>query len=283
MNSYLAYENSNKERILLDRSFPFFMTEYEGIHEKVSELSSIASAFSVGEYYIGRNVPKRNIIINGYIKKNFYENRQILYRIFNNNDEGTLFYYEDDKTVKIKCRTEKVTFTEVPPIMYFTISLMCYNPFFEDEVESKATLSQYSGGIEFPFEIENDEIEFEIKQDEVSVEIYNPTNIQSGLRIIFNFKGDVSKPSIKNIDTQEILTIDKDFKYGDKVEITTHINNKNIILTSEGKEKNINNYILFGTKFLQLNPGINTFTILANSGFEYLDSEIYYSIYYEAV
>lgn len=283
MNSFLSYENSNGESIILDKSFPFFLTEYEGIHEKVSELSGIASAFSVGEFYIGRNVPKRNIVINGYIKKDFYENRQKLYRIFNDNDEGTLYYHEDDKIVKIKCRTEKVNFTEVPPIMYFTISLMCFNPFFEDEVESKSTISQYTGGIEFPFEIVNDEIEFETKNEEASVEIYNPTNIQSGLRIIFNFRGEVSKPTIKNIDTQEALTIDMDFQYGDKVEITTHINNKNIILTKNGKETNINNYLLFGTKFLQLNAGMNTFTIFAESGADHMDSELYYSIYYEAV
>ena len=283
MNSYLVYENSSGERVLLDKTFPFFLTQYEGIHEKVSELSGIASAFSVGEYYIGRNVPKRNIVINGYIKKDFYENRQKLYRVFNDNDEGTLYYYEGDKTAKIHCRTEKVTFDEVPPVLYFTISLMCFNPFFEDEVESVATLSQYDGGIEFPFEIINDEIEFETKQEEVSVEIYNPTNIPSGLRIIFNFKGDVSKPSIKNIDTQEVLTIDRDFKYGDRVEITTHINNKNIVMIRNGQSTNINNYLLFGTKFIQLNSGINTFTIFAESGGDHLDSEIYYSIYYEAV
>ena len=70
---------------------------------------------------------------------------------------------------------------------------------------------------------------------------------------------------------------------GDVITITTYINDKNIILKRNGIETNINNTLLFGTKYLQLKPGINNLKVSASEGANKLTAEVYYSIYYEAV
>lgn len=222
-------------------------------------------------------------MIYGYFKNNFIERRQFLYNAFPDNDEGTLFYYEDDFSSKIKCRVEKVEITKTGPIRYFTISLIAFEPFFTDIEETIIPLASWEGGIEFPLEIPEEGIEFETKNNNMVAEINNPTKIENGLTIIFTCSGSVKKPSIKNIVNQEVLTLDYDLVIGDVVTITTGINNKNIILNRDGVETNINNYLLFGTKFLQLKPGQNNFKILAEEGIENLTTEIRYSLSYEAV
>lgn len=283
MNEYIICENSFGNKIKLSSSFPYFLEEYEGIHEKCSEISSIKSAFSVGEIYVGRSVPKRNIVLYGYFKNKFYERTQYLSNVFDDKNEGTLYYYEEDRSFKIKYRVEKLSIEKSGPIRYFTISLICLNPYFEDVDENKVILSEYESGIEFPFEIINDEIELERKVQTSIVEIENPTNINSGLKIIYRASGQVKKPIFKNISTQESLIIDYDLENGDEVTITTYINNKNIILKRNGVETNINNYLLFGTKYLELLPGINNYMISAEEGLENLSVEVYYSIYYEVI
>ena len=70
---------------------------------------------------------------------------------------------------------------------------------------------------------------------------------------------------------------------GDEVIITTSPNNKNVILKRNSVEINLNNYILFGTKYIQLKPGQNYFKILAADGSENLVTEIHYNLYYEAI
>lgn len=280
---YIVCENSIGNKIKFSDSFPYFLEDYEGIHSKVSSLASMKSAFSIGETYVGRSVQKRNIILYGYIKDNFYERTQNLMNIFPDNEEGTLYYYEEDHSAKIKYRVENLSIDKKGAIRYFTISLICFNPYFEDIQENKAVFSEYIGGIEFPLEIIDDEIEFEKKVNNSIIEIENPSRIDSGLKIILNINGNVKKPTIKNIMNQENLTIDYEFKSGDEITITTFINNKNIILKRDGIETNINNYLLYGTKFLQLKSGINNFLIPAEEGIENILSEIYYSIYYEAI
>lgn len=279
----LIYENSYGNKIEFTYKFPYFLEHYEGIHEKSSELFGVSSAFSIGELYVGRSVNKRNIMIYGYFKDNFVERRQFLYNQFPDDDQGILYFYEDNFSAKIKCRVEKLTITESGSIRYFTISLIAHNPYFEDIAESNINLASWEGGIEFPLEIPDNGLEFETKNNIMIAEINNPTKVESGLTITFEFNGSVSKPSIKNIVTQELLTIDYDFIIGDKVLITTGINDKNIILTRNGSEININNYLLFGTKFLQLKPGQNNFKILAEEGMENIIARIRYSLFYEAI
>lgn len=241
------------------------------------------SAFSIGEFYVGSSVNKRNINIFGFIKDNFYERTQYLYKMFPNSDEGTLLYYEDEHSAKINYIVEKVIVEKKGPIRHFSISLTCFNPYFSDVDESRVSLSEWIGGIEFPLEFINDEIEFEKRAEKAIVDVINPSNIDSGLRIIFIANGKVLKPSLKNIANQEIITIDLEMNTGDIIEVTTFMNDKNILLKRNGEVKNINNYLLYGTKFLQLKSGINNFKLLAEKGLENLTTEIYYSINYEAI
>lgn len=280
---HLVYENSLNNKIAIKESFPYFLEGLDGIHEKSSELYGVSSAFGIGEFYVGENVVKRNINITGYFKDHFRERTLFLNNIFRNNDEGTLFYYDDDFSAKIKCRVEKVEIEKSGAIRHFFVSLICFNPYFEETEEHIISLASWEGGIEFPLEILEDGLEFGTKNHNVAVIIENSTSIDTGLKFILTATGTVKKPSIKNIVNQEILTLDYELKIGDEVIITTGLNNKNIILKRNNEEININNYLLFGTKFLQLKPGINNIKILAEEGIEYLSTSISYSLLYEAV
>lgn len=279
----LKCTNSFGNSINFSQTFPYFLEKTEGLHEKSSELSSAKDIDGVGEYYLGRSVNKRNIIIYGYFKDKFTVRKQYLYNVFPDDDEGTLYYYEGDFSAKINYRVEKVSITEVGPIRYFMISLICHNPYFTDLEETKISLSSWIGGIEFPLEIPEDGLEFEIRNSIDIAKIENTTKKDAGLTIIFTATGTVKKPTIKNIINQESLTIDYEMKAGDIIKVTTHINNNNIILISDGIEKNINNYLSFGTRFLRLKPGINNLKIIVEEGQDNLLTELSYSFCYEAV
>ena len=279
----LIFENSFGEKITMTDKFPFFLEEYDGIHEKTSELYGVSSAFGVGELYIGRSINKRNITITGIFKDKFIERRQFLYNVFPDDTEGTLYYYEKGFSAKIKCRVEKLDIIEGNAIKRFVVSLVAFNPFFEEIEEHILSLTAWEKKLSFPLIIPKNGLKVGIKAENTIASINNPTKIEAGLKIVFKAGGIVINPTLKNISNNEELSLDFEMKADDKIIITTAINDKNVLLERDGEITNINNYLKIGTKYLQIKPGQNYFKVSAKEGTKNLIVEISYSLSYEAI
>lgn len=278
-------QNSRGNQVTFSYAFPYFLDSIEGATEVDGKVNTITSAYGVGSKYVSSNISERNIVITGSVKRdNITEKRQNLYKIFHKKDKGTLFYYEEDKAYKIDYYVETIEFAKSKVVDKFVISLICPSPYFTDLEESQVQMSNWIPSFEFPLEIPADTgIEFGYKNTNSLVTIENDTNIEIGMRIVFTASDDVENPKLINITTQEELEIEKTMSAGDVITVTTYLNNKNIILSSNGEEININNYLKFGTKFLQIHTGSNTFKATAKSGENSLVTEIYYLTNYEAV
>lgn len=278
-------QNSRGNQVTFSYEFPYFLETIEGVTEVDGKVNTITSAYGVGSKYVSSSISERNIVITGSVKRdNITEKRQNLYKIFPKKDKGTLFYYEEDKAYKIEYYVESIEFAKSKVVDKFVISLICPSPYFTDLEESQVLMSNWIPSFEFPLEIpEETGIEFGYKNVNSLVTIENDTNIEIGMKIVFTASDDVENPKLVNITTQEELEIEKSMTAGDVITVTTFINNKNIILTSNGEDININNYLKFGTKFLQIHTGSNTFKATAKTGENSLVTEIYYLINYEAV
>lgn len=278
-------QNSRGNQVTFSYEFPYFLETIEGVTEVDGKVNTITSAYGVGSKYVSSSISERNIVITGSVKRdNITEKRQNLYKIFPKKDKGTLFYYEEDKEYKIEYYVESIEFAKSKVVDKFVISLICPSPYFTDLEESQVQMSNWIPSFEFPLEIpEETGIEFGYKNVNSLVTIENDTNIEIGMKIVFTASDDVENPKLVNITTQEELEIEKSMTAGDVITVTTFINNKNIILTSNGEDININNYLKFGTKFLQIHTGSNTFKATAKTGENALVTEIYYLINYEAV
>ena len=283
-NKKIVCVDQFNNRITFSYDFPFFIKQLDGFHKVTGTVSSSKNAFSIGEKYNGTSVPKRNIVISGMIKDNFVKNREFLYKIFSLKKEGTLYYYEDDISRKINYQVEDIDVDDAGVPRNFSISLLCMNPYFTDTEETIITMSNWIAAFEFPFAISKEEgFEFGYKNMSTLSNVENDTNISIGMNIKFTIADTVKNPTLINMNTQEKMIIENEFIAGDTISITTYINNKNIILTRNGESKNINNFLKFGTKFLEIHPGSNTFRATADVGAENLTTEIKYLTNYEAV
>ena len=244
-------QNSRGNQVTFSYEFPYFLETIEGVTEVDGKVNTITSAYGVGSKYVSSSISERNIVITGSVKRdNITEKRQNLYKIFPKKDKGTLFYYEEDKEYKIEYYVESIEFAKSKVVDKFVISLICPSPYFTDLEESQVQMSNWIPSFEFPLEIpEETGIEFGYKNVNSLVTIENDTNIEIGMKIVFTASDDVENPKLVNITTQEELEIEKSMTAGDVITVTTFINNKNIILTSNGEDININNYLKFGTKF----------------------------------
>ena len=279
-------ENSYGYKLEFGYSFPFFLDSYSGIHNYDGNVSTLKSAFGIGTSYIGTSVNQRDITLVIAFKdgSNLITKKQQIYNIFPLKDKGTLYYYEGYIERKINYYVEKVTLTRKANYIYATINLLCPSPYFTDSEETITTLSNWDKLFKFKLEIPDTGIMFGQKNEASTIEIVNDSHISYGLTITFIANDTVKNPKLINNATGETLQLNYTMNLNDCIIITTYDNDKTItLIESDGTETDITNSLVFGTKFLQAQNGVNKFNASADSGTEDLDVSISYYNYYEAV
>lgn len=287
MERTLIYKNHKGDMITFTYKPPFLLSICDGFHETVGTVNSVSSAYGVGTTWNGTSIGQRDLTIKGTITDNIQENRLLLYDMFPLNSEGTLYYYEGDIERKITCLVEKVSIPEKKGFTRdFSISLVCPNPRFSALAATILSMATWTPAFKFKLVIpKNKGIKFGNKNTTSMGTTENTTEIDYGMTIKFKANDTVKNPYLFNVTTRDIIQIEKTMSAGDQIIITTHIDNKNVIYKNAvtGEEENINYLIMYGSKYLQVPSGTNTFRSGADSGEDNLETTIEFLPEYEAV
>lgn len=287
MERTLIYKNHKGDMITFTYKPPFLLSICDGFHETVGTVNSVSSAYGVGTTWNGTSIGQRDLTIKGTITDNIQENRLLLYDMFPLNSEGTLYYYEGDIERKITCLVEKVSIPEKKGFTRdFSISLVCPNPRFSALAATILSMATWTPAFKFKLVIpKNKGIKFGTKNTTSMGTTENTTEIDYGMTIKFKANDTVKNPYLFNVTTRDIIQIEKTMSAGDQIIITTHIDNKNVIYKNAvtGEEENINYLIMYGSKYLQVPSGTNTFRNGADSGEDNLETTIEFLPEYEAV
>ena len=287
MERTLIYKNHKGDMITFTYKPPFLLSICDGFHETVGTVNSVSSAYGVGTTWNGTSIGQRDLTIKGTITDNIQENRLLLYDMFPLNSEGTLYYYEGDIERKITCLVEKVSIPEKKGFTRdFSISLVCPNPRFSALAATILSMATWTPAFKFKLVIpKNKGIKFGTKNTTSMGTTENTTEIDYGMTIKFKANDTVKNPYLFNVTTRDIIQIEKTMSAGDQIIITTHIDNKNVIYKNAvtGEEENINYLIMYGSKYLQVPSGTNTFRSGADYGEDNLETTIEFLPEYEAV
>ena len=287
MERTLIYKNHKGDMITFTYKPPFLLSICDGFHKTVGNVNSVSSAYGVGTTWNGTSIGQRDLTIKGTITDNIQENRLLLYDMFPLNSEGTLYYYEGDIERKITCLVEKVSIPEKKGFTRdFSISLVCPNPRFSALAATILSMATWIPAFKFKLVIpKNKGIKFGTKNTTSMGTTENTTEIDYGMTIKFKANDTVKNPYLFNVTTRDIIQIEKTMSAGDQIIITTHIDNKNVIYKNAvtGEEENINYLIMYGSKYLQVPSGTNTFRSGADSGEDNLETTIEFLPEYEAV
>lgn len=287
MERTLIYKNHKGDMITFTYKPPFLLSICDGFHETVGTVNSVSSAYGVGTTWNGTSIGQRDLTIKGTITDNIQENRLLLYDMFPLNSEGTLYYYEGDIERKITCLVEKVSIPEKKGFTRdFSISLVCPNPRFSALAATILSMATWTPAFKFKLVIpKNKGIKFGTKNTTSMGTTENTTEIDYSMTIKFKANDTVKNPYLFNVTTRDIIQIEKTMSASDQIIITTHIDNKNVIYKNAvtGEEENINYLIMYGSKYLQVPSGTNTFRSGADSGEDNLETTIEFLPEYEAV
>lgn len=273
------------------------ITNIAGLGPAKADINYTDLANNDGSIYNSARLQRRNIVISlkFLANSNVELARRKTYQYFPIKKELELIIETDQRIVKTK------GFVEANEALIFnrnsgsTISIICPDPYFYATTNSRTVFSGIIPSFEFPFENDGEftkEIEFgAIDYNTVETVLYEG-DASTGITIKIVATGDVTNPIIYNTDTGESIAIDTDklttllgsaIIEGDEITISTVVGEKSITLLRSGIEYNILNCRTPESTWIQISPGDNVFTYVADTGLLNIQFVIENRILYEGV
>lgn len=273
-NFLLVCDNGSGEKITIGYRWPLWLDGVDGLTSSDFDVDTEKGNDQDGEHYKSSTAAKRNIVIYCWVKDNIQAMREKLYSYFPRGETGTLYVTDEGITRKIDYKPEFVHVDPTGQQREVTISLVCPDPKFKAVTDDRVEMAVRDGMIEFPddvLELPTEAFEMTTKRANLAVAVENASNVARGLTVQFIATGTVTNPSLFEVRSQKGFKIRCQMHAGDVLTVTTGFKNKRIMLKSDGVEKGANNMWVFGSTWLQVEPGSNVFRYDAESGVDNLD------------
>ena len=264
--------------------------QIDGIYAFTGEVITSPYSQTHGDRYKTTRAEKRNIVVSGTIYENYWDNRQMLYRVFRLGSVGRFCYTEPDKSNRYAdYYVESVEIDQNAYRGVYQISLICPDPFFYAGNTEHIDLASWVSDFIFQHEFDGGGEELGHRETSMIQEIQNLNGVDGiGVKITMTASGNVTNPYVYLYETGERITIGTTsnpytLDSSTRVEIDTTTGKKNVIQVENNVETRINEYLDPDSSFWQLGAGINTIGYNALSGANYLNVRVEYKMRYLGV
>lgn len=281
---------SNNKTLEIANDTSYKLIDIEGIERSNLELNTVSNGQFDGSVVVSKRIQNRPISITAdYRGLNKEIERKKLISFFNPKSKGSLVveYGEVKRAIEYEMEGFNCKLTNIYDDLSFTVDLICPNPYWTDVELNKKQIALWKGDFHFPLVIPaNKGITMGHREPSLIVNVNNTGNVRSGMIIEFYARGTLKNPSLFNVNTREVIKINKSMSAGEKITINTNIGKKKIIQNLNGIEADILNYLDIvggGDTFLQLEVGDNLFRYDADENLDNLEVSIYYNNNYLGV
>lgn len=277
---------SDNVELIVDDVCPGILIEsIEGIYAFTGEVLTSPYSQTNGDRYKNSRVLKRNIVVMGKIFDDFWENRQLMYRVFRTGSLGKFCYTEPDRSNRYAdYYVESVEIDQDPFRGQYQISLICPDPFFYAADAEHVDLASWVSDFEFIHEFVAEGEEIGHRETSMIKEIQNLNGVDGiGMKIVLTASGSVTNPYVYSYDTGDQIKIGTEanpytLTSTKRVEIDTTTGKKNIVQIENNIETRINEYLDPESTFFQLGAGVNTIGYNAAEGSAFLNVHIEYKM-----
>lgn len=276
-------ENKKGDILRLTGNESYEVLDIDGLTPGNAQITTAATGVMDGERLQHTRIEKRNIVIKIKPMEPVEQNRINLYKFFRLKEFIKFYYKNSNRDVYIEGYTESVTGSLFSEKEILQISIICPDPFFKELSPTVSDASQVEALFEFPFAIRVEGVSISEINMEKTKNIYNKSDLTTGVRIFLNARGKVKNPTIYNRNTGEKFGLNIVLQEGDRVTISTISGRKSVILERNGEIQNILKYVSKKPTWFQLEPGDNAFVYEIEEGGENLMIEFETNVLYEGV
>lgn len=279
----IAAQNNYNERYNLSGNDDFDIINVTGVTPAGATINMDNLATADGQLFNSSKVGTRNIVITICYRRDPERVRNWFYKIFKPKQEVRIFYSTEIKDVYIDGYVETFEGDLFEINQKAQISIICPDPFWKDDVDEVTDFTAVTDALEFPVEFPEAGIPFSTIATYAEKSVINHGEVETGVIIEFQTRGSVVNPAFYNTTTGEALIFNFTFQTGDSVRVNTNEGRKKAILTRNGSEINLLNYIAQGSGWFKLRIGDNVFSYTATSGNEYMEVRFILTPLYEGV
>jgi len=264
---HLVFQNG-AQSLTFAYDWPFWIEELDGVTSSEFDVSTRALSSQDGELYLNSQATKRTITITAVCRAAdapFECQREAVLSFFQPRSEGTLYFYEGTVSRKIAYQVKSAKFETSGQFRALEVQLVCPDPVWKALEDEVVSMAQVVGDMEFPAELIG-AFTVSHRNESVMATIDNNSNAARSLTITFEASGVVTNPTLIEVTRQERLQVNVTMHSGDILTVTTGAGSKRVQLTSDGVTSNANNLWVYGSTWLQAEPGRNIYRYTADSG-----------------
>lgn len=279
------YKNALGSTITIDYTGNYLIDSYDGL--TASEIIPITTSGykQNGSTYISSNLGIRVINLTfGVIADStldMYAARRNVVSVFNPLlGEGTLTYTNDfiSKSIKVVVTASPTPAAKHSTIQYYTVELTANNPLWFDNEESAVKLGDFTGGLSYPLQFNDDGVIYAQKGDIANIEIVG--DVPSPIRA--EFKNTSVKPKLELTNTGEFIKVEISIEDGESLIINTEYGKKTVTkVNADDSTENANHLISLNSTYFSLPKGNNKLSFSGDAGTP--EVYIYYRNYYIGV
>ena len=292
INRSASFTNTEDNiNLVVDANCPGILIEQiDGIYAFTGEVKTSPYSQTNGDRYKNTRATKRNIVVTGKIFDDFWNNRQLMYRVFRLGSIGRFCYMEPDRSNRFAdYYVESVDIDQDPFRGQYQISLICPDPFFYAGEAEYIDLASWLSDFTFEHDFLEEGEELGHRETSMIKEIDNLNGVDGiGMKITLTASGNVTNPYVYLYETGERITIGTQanpytLTSSKRVEIETTTGKKNIMQFANNVQTRINEYLDPDSSFFQLQAGKNTIGYNAASGANFMNVHIEYKMRYLGV
>lgn len=268
---------------------PFLIESVDGLYLTDNTVTISSNTMTDGGTYQGTVAKVRNIVLTVRDLNNHSYNRNLLAKLFKSGAKGTLVYKDDLNERKCEYYTERIQGSGEGRSRVYTISLLCPDPFFYDMEDISVSMASWIRNFTFPHIFKKEKEVFGYRSLNRLQNIINESAESGiGLTIEIYANGDVTNPTITRVESDTHITVGTDLNpmnlvIGDRIVITTAVNNKHVYLIHDNVWTEINHFLTEDSEFIQLQRGNNNIGYSALSGADNMVVTITYRFKYSEV
>lgn len=265
---------------------PYWLGKCTGLDGMKASLVTSQGFDQDGTTLVNAMVEDRIITLNGQIKGDTTAQMEYLrlrlLEIFKLKSDITLIQTYGGVTRQITCQVTKAPtfqFSNVTSVQSYTISMTACDPYWTDENEIVIYAADWESAFHFPFISPIDEgFITGMKSTSLIKSLYNASNIEIPLTIVFLANGTLENPNIFSLTTREELKIICEMHAGDQIIVSTS-EKKITFVSSSGVEQNYISRVDIdhdAATFIRLQIGDNLIRYNADSNPNNLEVKFYY-------